>query len=104
MFRVKKRLSSLGAEMRDGGADILDIGGESTRPGSLALDLQQELDRTIPLIREIRELSDIPISIDTNKSTVMRAAAWCESPPPTSNLMERSAPMAAADTPCLVGR
>jgi len=56
------------------GADILDIGGESTRPGSLAVDSQQELDRTIPLIRAIRQVSDIPISIDTNKSVVMRAA------------------------------
>jgi len=56
------------------GADILDIGGESTRPGSLAVDPQQELDRTIPLIKAIRQLSDIPISIDSNKSVVMRAA------------------------------
>ena len=56
------------------GADILDIGGESTRPGSQAVGPQQELDRTIPLIRAIRQVSDIPISIDTNKSVVMRAA------------------------------
>jgi dihydropteroate synthase len=61
-------------QMIAAGADILDIGGESTRPGSLAVDPQQELDRTIPLIRAIRESSDIPISIDTNKSSVMRAA------------------------------
>jgi dihydropteroate synthase len=56
------------------GADILDIGGESTRPGSAAVDEQEELARTLPLISAIREISDIPISIDTNKSTVMRAA------------------------------
>ena len=56
------------------GADILDIGGESTRPGSLAVDPQQEMDRTIPLIQAIRQVSDIPISIDTNKSAVMREA------------------------------
>jgi len=56
------------------GADILDIGGESTRPGSQAVDEQEELARTIPLITAIREVSDIPISIDTNKSVVMRAA------------------------------
>jgi len=56
------------------GADILDIGGESTRPGSQPVDLEEELRRTIPLIRAIREISDIPISIDSNKSDVMRAA------------------------------
>jgi len=56
------------------GADILDIGGESTRPGSQAVDEQEELARTIPLITAIRRVSDIPISIDTNKSAVMRAA------------------------------
>ena len=56
------------------GADILDIGGESTRPGSQAVDEQQEIARTIPLITAIRQFSAIPISIDTNKSAVMRAA------------------------------
>jgi len=56
------------------GADILDIGGESTRPGALPVDLDEELRRTIPLIRAIREVSDIPISIDSNKSAVMTAA------------------------------
>ena len=58
----------------DEGADILDIGGESTRPGAETVTLEEEIRRTIPLIRAIRELSDIPISIDTNKSGVMRAA------------------------------
>jgi dihydropteroate synthase len=56
------------------GADILDIGGESTRPGSRAVDEPEELARTLPLISAIREISDIPISIDTNKGSVMRAA------------------------------
>lgn len=58
----------------DAGADILDIGGESTRPGSQAVDVEEELRRTLPLIRAIRETSDIQISIDTNKPAVMRAA------------------------------
>ncbi len=58
----------------DEGADILDIGGESTRPGADTVTLDEEIRRTIPLIRAIREVSDIPISIDTNKSGVMRAA------------------------------
>jgi dihydropteroate synthase len=56
------------------GADILDIGGESTRPGSQAVDEKQEIARTVPLITAIRQFSAIPISIDTNKSTVMRVA------------------------------
>jgi dihydropteroate synthase len=56
------------------GVDILDIGGESTRPGSQQVDLEQELARTIPLIKLIREISDVPISIDTNKPGVMQAA------------------------------
>ncbi len=56
------------------GVDILDIGGESTRPGSRQVDLDEELARTVPLISAIREISDIPISIDTSKSGVMEAA------------------------------
>ena len=56
------------------GIDILDIGGESTRPGSRQVDLDEELARTVPLISAIREISDIPISIDTSKPGVMEAA------------------------------
>ena len=56
------------------GVDILDIGGESTRPGSLHVGLDEELNRTIPLIKAIRKISDIPISIDTNKPAVMQKA------------------------------
>ena len=56
------------------GADLLDIGGESTRPGSLPVPVEEELRRTLPLIEAIRAESDIPLSIDTNKPEVMRAA------------------------------
>ncbi len=56
------------------GVDILDIGGESTRPGSQAASEDEEISRTIPLIRAIREVSDISISIDTNKLAVMQQA------------------------------
>jgi len=56
------------------GADIVDIGGESSRPGSQAVPLDEELRRTVPLIEALREISDIPISIDTGKPEVMRAA------------------------------
>ena len=57
------------------GADILDIGGESTRPGAQKVSVQEELNRTIPVIQGIRQFSDIPISIDTSKPQVMLAAA-----------------------------
>jgi dihydropteroate synthase len=55
------------------GADMLDIGGESTRPGAVAVSEQQELDRVLPVIEGLRDIS-IPISIDTYKPAVMRAA------------------------------
>jgi dihydropteroate synthase len=56
------------------GADILDVGGESTRPGSSPVPLAVELERVIPIIRAVREKSDIPISVDTNKSEVAAQA------------------------------
>jgi len=56
------------------GADIIDIGGESTRPNAEPVSLQEELDRVIPVIESLASKIDIPISIDTYKPTVMRAA------------------------------
>ncbi len=56
------------------GADILDIGGESTRPGSQYVEADEEISRVIPLIREIRKYSSVPISVDTRKAAVMEAA------------------------------
>ena len=56
------------------GADIIDIGGESARPGAAELSLDEELKRVIPVIQAIRQASNIPISIDTYKPEVMRAA------------------------------
>ena len=55
------------------GAHILDIGGESTRPGSPAVPLEQELERVLPVLAEAVKLQ-VPISIDTYKPEVMRAA------------------------------
>jgi dihydropteroate synthase len=55
------------------GADILDIGGESTRPGAAEVSEQEELDRVLPVIEGLRGIS-VPISIDTYKPEVMRAA------------------------------
>ncbi len=56
------------------GADILDIGGESTRPGSEVVPLEVELKRVLPLVKAIRNQTDIPISIDTRKAEVVRQA------------------------------
>lgn len=56
------------------GADILDIGGESTRPGFTKISVDEELNRVIPVIEKIRKNYDIPISIDTTKYQVLKAA------------------------------
>lgn len=61
--------------MAAAGADIIDIGGESTRPGAATVSVQQELDRVIPVIEALWAETRIPISIDTNKPEVMKAAA-----------------------------
>ena len=56
------------------GADILDIGGESTRPGSKKVPVNEEIARVVPIVEAIVKRFDIPISIDTTKSEVARAA------------------------------
>lgn len=56
------------------GADILDIGGESTRPGAKAVSLEEEMRRVVPVIEELVGLSDVPISIDTRKPKVAAEA------------------------------
>ena len=60
--------------MEKNGADIIDIGGESTRPGAVLVSLEEELNRTIPVIEAIRKISNISISIDTYKSEVAEKA------------------------------
>ncbi|MGC8654039.1 MAG: dihydropteroate synthase [Candidatus Kryptoniota bacterium] len=61
-------------QMIKDGADIVDVGGESTRPGSERIDSQTELSRILPVITKIRQRSKIPISVDTYKADVARAA------------------------------
>ncbi|MCA9041674.1 MAG: dihydropteroate synthase [Planctomycetaceae bacterium] len=56
----------------DEGADILDIGGESTRPGAEVVTVEEELDRVVPVIAALSSQTDIPISIDTTKAEVAR--------------------------------
>ena len=63
-----------GLEMVSAGASILDIGGESSRPGSASISEEEELQRILPVIRGIRKKTDLPISVDTRKSGVARAA------------------------------
>ncbi|NQZ55932.1 MAG: dihydropteroate synthase [Lentisphaeraceae bacterium] len=60
--------------MIEQGAGLIDIGGESTRPGALPVDEQEELRRVVPVIKALRQKSSIPISIDTTKATVAREA------------------------------
>ncbi len=67
MFRVDKMIAE--------GTDIIDIGGESSRPGSLRISAQEELDRVFPVVSKIRENFDIPLSIDSMKSDVILRAA-----------------------------
>ncbi|PCI16863.1 MAG: dihydropteroate synthase [Piscirickettsiaceae bacterium] len=60
--------------MINAGAKIIDIGGESTRPGARSVSLNEELDRVLPIIQRLRSSSDVIISIDTSKAEVMRQA------------------------------
>lgn len=68
---VSRRVEALVAE----GADIIDIGGESTRPGAKPVSLQQELDRVIPIVEWTAKHCDVAISVDTSSPEVMLEAA-----------------------------
>jgi dihydropteroate synthase len=63
-----------GVELAGQGADIIDIGGESTRPGARPLSAPEEIERVVPVVRELRRVISIPLSIDTYKAEVARAA------------------------------
>lgn len=58
----------------DEGADIIDIGGESSRPGSDGIDSKEEINHVLPVIEAIRQITDLPISIDTTKAEVAEEA------------------------------
>lgn len=64
----------LAQEMEAAGADLLDLGGESTRPGSEPVSAAQELDRVMPVLTALRRKTDLPLSIDTYKAEVAQAA------------------------------
>ena len=72
-FDAQTAISS-GVQMVNDGADIIDIGGESTRPGSEPVPIEEELRRTIPVIEELSQKISVPISIDTYKAEVARQA------------------------------
>jgi len=60
--------------MAAAGADIIDIGGESTRPGATRLSAEEEIDRILPIIEKLKEELSVPVSIDTTKAAVARLA------------------------------
>lgn len=61
-------------KMIEDGADLIDVGGESTRPGHEQISEEEEIGRVVPVIREIKKRFDVPVSIDTYKSKVAKAA------------------------------
>src|ERR1700724_4741086 len=63
-----------GIQMEAEGADIIDVGGESTRPGAEPVSVEQALQRVVPVIERLRAKINVPISIDTSKSEVARTA------------------------------
>ena len=73
-FDTPEQAASHASKMIEDGADIIDIGGESTRPGAEPVSIDEELNRTIPVIEAIRDQSDCIISIDTCKSKVAESA------------------------------
>ncbi|HMH67179.1 MAG TPA: dihydropteroate synthase, partial [Pinirhizobacter sp.] len=63
-----------GVRLAEEGADMLDVGGESTRPGAADISVEEELARVIPVIEGLVAATRLPISVDTSKPEVMRAA------------------------------
>src|SRR5216110_703251 len=72
-FSLEKAIEH-GVRMAAEGADIIDIGGESTRPGAEPVAAGEELRRVIPVIEKLRAKIDVPLSIDTSKAEVAHAA------------------------------
>ena len=68
------------ADMIEEGAAIIDVGGESTRPGHTQITIEEEIQRVVPVIRMIKENFNIPVSIDSYKSHVVEAAAQFQVP------------------------
>jgi dihydropteroate synthase len=73
-FLIADKATERGVQMAAEGAHIIDVGGESARPGSEPVTVAEELRRVIPVIENLRRALDVPISIDTSKAEVARAA------------------------------
>ena len=74
LFYSQQKAVERGLQMADEGADIIDIGGESTRPGAKSLDASVELKRVLPVIESLVKQVKIPLSIDTTKAKVAKLA------------------------------
>ena len=74
LFRDPDRAVRKGLEMVEEGADFIDVGGESTRPGSDRVSAEEEMRRVLPVIERLSKATDIPISVDTYKSAVAKRA------------------------------
>lgn len=73
-YNSKEKAVERGMELFENGAEMVDIGGESTRPGASPVPYEEERDRTIPVIERLRAKTDLPISIDTRKPKLARKA------------------------------
>jgi dihydropteroate synthase len=74
LYRDSRRAIEQGLALAAAGADLIDVGGESTRPGATAPGVAEELDRVIPVVEGLRSASDILISVDSSEPAVMAAA------------------------------
>lgn len=74
MWNDIERAKQHTADMINEGASIIDIGGESTRPGHVQISVQEEIDRVVPAIEMVKKNIDIPVSVDSYKSEVVEAA------------------------------
>lgn len=73
-FRSAEEAVAAAMAMADAGADLIDVGGESTRPGAWPVTAAEEIDRVIPVLERLRSTLAIPLAIDTSKSEVARVA------------------------------
>jgi dihydropteroate synthase len=74
VFLSPEKAIAQALRMAEEGADIIDVGGESTRPGARPVSAQEEMDRVLPVVKALHARTPLPISIDTSKPDVMRAA------------------------------
>ena len=74
IYKDPERAKDAGLQMAEDGAEIIDVGGESTRPGAELVSLEEEKRRVLPLIKRLAKEIKVPISIDTTKSEVAEAA------------------------------